>query len=443
VLFAAFFAVFPLALYYTVLFRKAVDIPNLDDYDSLLAFLNQLIQLKTTAARVSWFLAAQQGEFKVLFLHGVACLQLGLCGHIDFQILGAIADGFVLLTALLLWRMFLPSHENLATRMAFFIPVPWLIFQLQYWDDLNWATPGLQHVAVLLFSFGAIFLLVRRGRWQLCGALAFLILAVASDGNGLLVIPIGLLILIVNRRSMSVIGWLVASTGCIAVYAYHYGATLSPTGVHRSIFSVVLQLRPDYVLCCIGGALGLIFPSGVASFLLGTLLCAFFAWMAYRGYIRRNPAVSCCVLFLLLTAVGVAGLRSDLGVTQSLTSRYTIYSALFLVFAWFAIVEEFLQHKRVPLLSNGIFLGAVTAAVLFSLFMDLAGATAIEERNRRLVQAMANFEHPTVQQPEPSPSPPYSVPGLQGESEELALRARSRALLLQSINLGVYRPPAL
>jgi len=65
VLIAALFVVFPAALYYTVLFRKVVDIPNLDGYDALLGFLNHLIQLKSMAAKVSWFLTSQQGEFKL------------------------------------------------------------------------------------------------------------------------------------------------------------------------------------------------------------------------------------------------------------------------------------------------------------------------------------------------------------------------------------------
>jgi hypothetical protein len=50
-------------------------------------------------------------------------------------------------------------------------------------------------------------------------------------------------------------------------------------------------------------------------------------------------------LFLLLSAVGVAGLRSDIGLKQSLDSRYAIYSALLVIFAWFAVVEKFLQHE--------------------------------------------------------------------------------------------------
>ena len=69
---------------------------------------------------------------------------------------------------------------------------------------------------------------------------------------------------------------------------------------------------------------------------------------------RRNPLVSYCVLFLLLTAIGVAGLRSDFGLAQAVSSRYTVYSALFLILAWFAIVEEFLEHSRVPLLRNSL-----------------------------------------------------------------------------------------
>ena len=123
-------------------------------------------------------------------------------------------------------------------------------------------------------------------------------------------------------------------------------------------------------------------------------MCIFFAVMARRGYLRRNRLVSYCVLFLLLTAVGVAGLRSSLGVRQSLDSRYGIYSTLFLIFAWFIIVEEFLQSETVPLRRNQILLVAIAAAIVFSLTMDTWGRSYLSARDRIVILGMAAYDHP-------------------------------------------------
>src|SRR5580658_7433933 len=89
--------------------------------------------------------------------------------------------------------------------------------------------------------------------------------------------------------------------------------------IRRSRISTDRYLRR----CCICGrimcwhfwanvaAIGGASPTYAAiSIALGLILLGVFAWMARRGYARRNPVVAYCVLFPLLTAVGVAGLRS-------------------------------------------------------------------------------------------------------------------------------------
>ena len=441
----------PPLIFYTILFRRASNIPYFDDYAAVLAFLNQAVQLRTISARASFLRASQVGQFKLWFLQTVAWLQVGVCGHVDLRVLDAIGNGFILVVVFLLWKMFLPNHKDFATRLAWFVPVSWLLFQLQYWDTLDWATSGLQHVPVLAFSLGVIYLLGRRERWAFAAAIAFMILAVASDGNGVLTVPIGLLILATGRHTQRAAVWLVASAGWIATYAYGYQLVLTErdtqgsvfmlqhAGAHYSIVSALLRLRPVYVLSFIGSAGGLPWKQG--SVILGILLCGFFVSMAWRGYIRRNPTVSYCVLFLMLTAIGVSCLRSDYGVSQSLSSRYAAYSALFLIFAWIAIVEEVLQYSRGSLLDSGAYLGAVGVAVVFSLLMDLLGAYGLGVRDRALTQAMAEFEHPATPASEPSPAPPAYIPGAQGKIN--TFNSSARAIVLQSMDLGVYRLPPL
>jgi hypothetical protein len=146
-----------------------------------------------------------------------------------------------------------------------------------------------------------------------------------------------------------------------------------------------------------------------------------------------------CVLFLLLTAVGVAGLRSDFGLIHSFASRYAIYSALFLIFVWIAIVEEFLQHESVCARHNRILFSAIAAAVLFSLTMDAGGWHYSGVRNRELIRGMAAFEHPTS--PESTAGPVLPLPHQPANWDFVDLQARE--ILIQSIKTGIYRPPVL
>ena len=245
---------FPAILFYTILFRHALNVPLFDDYDALLAFLNQMAELRTGPAKASYFLVAQHNEYKLFFERGLAWLELIFSGHIDLRFLCALGNGFVLLLGILLWKMFLPNHKNLASRLAFFVPISWLLFQFQYIGTLNWAMGSLQNFPVLFFSLGAIYLLVRETRWGFCAALAFLVLAIASSGNGLLLVPIGMLILVANHSYVRVMGWLAVSAGCVGAYAYHYNTMSSQSPVHDSIFAALMGLRLLFVIAFIGNA---------------------------------------------------------------------------------------------------------------------------------------------------------------------------------------------
>lgn len=429
----------PAIIFYTITSRNLLNIPFFDDYDALLDFLNHFVCLNGISAQASYFLAAQHNEYKLFFGNALALLELALTGHIDFRVLSVIGDGFILLLAILLWKMFLPGRKDLTTRLALFIPVSWLLFQPQYWETLNWPMATLQNIPILFFSFVAIYLLVKNSRPAFWAALVSFVVAVATSGNGFLLIPVALLILFLNRHYLRIIVWLAASAGCIAAYAYRFDINSSQVQQHHSIFSTFHPLAPAYVVVFIGSAAS--YPFKPVSLVLGTLICLLFIWVARRGYIRRNPLVSYCVLFLLLTAFGVAGLRSDFGLAQAVSSRYTIYSALFLIFAWFAIVEEFVERSRVPLLRNGLFIGAVVLSILFSVCMDRFGASGLGDRHDGMVQAMATFEHPKTPDSTIWPGPLLDLPHPIGPTN--TFNKRIRPILDESIKLGVYRPPPL
>jgi hypothetical protein len=333
----------------------------------------------------------------------------------------------------------LPGRKDLASRLTLFIPVSWLLFQFQYWETLNWTMAGLQNLPVIVFSLAAIHLLVNGTRAAFSAAVLLFMFSVASSGNGFLLIPVGLLIFLLNRSYLRIAIWLLAAVASIAAYAYHYNVWSSQTGHHGTVFQNFHPLAPVYVVAFIGSVGGTPFKAG--SVVLGSLICIFLFLLARRGYIRRNPLVTYCLLFLLLTAIGVAGIRSDFGFTQALSSRYTIYSALILIFVWFAIVEEFLQFKPVSLLKNDALLVAVGFSVLFSVGIDGLGMIQLNSRTRGLTQAMAAYEHPIPAGPLKGPS--VTLLNITPDTITEPFNRHARPVLAESIRLGVYRPPQL
>jgi hypothetical protein len=128
---AAFFIAVPAVIFYVTFFRHLENAPINDDYPALLHFSNHLMALPHLSEKIYYILISQHNEYKHFLEHVLFWIQLELSGHIDFTVLCILGDSFVLGLALLLWKMFLPCH-NLATRLTLFIPISWLLFQLQY-----------------------------------------------------------------------------------------------------------------------------------------------------------------------------------------------------------------------------------------------------------------------------------------------------------------------
>jgi hypothetical protein len=433
---ATILVAFPPILFYAILFRTVQDIPLYDGYGGL-DFVNNLVKLHGFAAKLVFVLTSQFNEYKLVFGQLLVWLQFSLSGRVDFRVLSAISNAFVLLLGLVLWKMFLPREQDFARRLTLFIPISWLLFQLEYFEILNWGGAGLQHIPSTVFAFATIYLLFRETRTAFLSALGCYVLAIASSGNGFLLLPIGLIALASGRRFARIAVWLAVSVACFAGYFYHYNAMSSKASPDHSIFSAILRAKPAYTLSFIGSAAGILFP--VMSFFLGTALCIFFIWMARRKYATKNPTVSCCVLFLLLTAIGVAGVRSDLGLAQSVSSRYTLFSTLLVILAWNMIAEEFLQYDRTSEWKGHVYLGAVGLAMVFSILMDAAGLIMIRTWDQQLVLGMTAFEHPN---PTGSTEGP-DMPAWKGHPELESFNPIARAILFESIRLGVYRPPKL
>jgi len=430
---AASLVALPVIPFFAILSYFSINIPIMDDYDGGLDYLIHLKQMHGFWARFVYCMTAQHNEYKTLFANTVVWIQAAIFGHIDFRLTCFLGNLFVPLIGVVLWKMFLPKRKDLATRLVLFSPVMFVLFQLNYVQTLNWALPALQNVAVVAFVLATIYLLVQDSVGYYYAGLAAMVLAISASTNGFFVVPIGILILF-NRRHFVRMGGLVAVvTLCLGVYLFRYTVLSSLQPEHDPLLVTFLVRRPIYLLSFLGNAA--FFPEQ-ASLGFGLAIVIYWGYMVRRSYWRKNPTVAYCVLFVLLTALAVTGLRSQLGLWEGTASRYRIYCDLLIIFAWFSFVEDFLQYRPGPLRDDRQFKAAFIASLVFCLLMDVGGIYSLHKRNRLLVQGIALYEHPQPAQPA---GPIFPTPNQTPEYDGYNIHAR--AVLDEAIKTDVYRLP--
>ncbi len=421
----------PAILFYAILIKTSFNLPLLDDYHALLQPANHLRTMSGLRRDLSYYLAMQHNEYKLWLDTGAAWLQESVLGHLNFRVLSLAGDSFVLGLGMLLWRLFSARDMKFTERLLWFAPASWLVFQLSYAETLNWPMAGLQNIPVVVFSLIGLMLLMRTGWGPFTLAVFCLVGAVAASGNGLLVIPVGLLALALQRRYAQLACWLVAAAVLVSGYAYHFNVLSSQTAERRSILVTLRHFSPMYTLAMMGSE-----GTRHGAVILGLLLFALNIYLLWTGYFRTHPAIGYCTLFLLLTAVGVGGIRSEFGIAQAVSSRYHMYCMLLLVFAWFAWVDRMLTYGREEQ-SRRVLIGALIVTIMFALSRDWWGYRMLKARESYTKSGMEAYQKslsaggilgPVFWIPDVNPA--YGM-----------LNPSARTTLTESIALGTYTPP--
>ncbi len=441
----------PAVLFYVILWRDAVRIPILDDYDIILGLLNGLSHYHSLSAKLAFLLTSEHNGYKLVFENLVVSGQFLVSGQLHLLSLVMFGNAFALFIFLTVLGMSRVQTADPADKWVLLVPVAWLVFQLQYASALDFASSSLQHLAVISFSLLSISLLDKDSKKAFALACAALLLAVASSPNGFFAGPAGLLLLAQKRRWRRVAAWTASMVVLLVAYLFHYhhdaatsgagAAAGAPGGSH-------VHLNAGYALSFLGASAARL-QSVTPSLVLGLLLCGVFILATVKQYYRRNPAVYYSMFFILINAVAVSGLRSDQGVAQSLASRYRLYSNLFLAFSYMFMVESLFrkaQHTGVAALSrfSRIRFGSVAAVFLvsaiFCFLSDLAGARFLHAKKQALT-----YNYRTEWQGQ---TPEQARAGLQIGANPIVLRQLKNEVfeikvpvLQEAVRTGVYQPP--
>jgi hypothetical protein len=243
----------PILAFYLLLISSSSPLPFLDDYESVLQFLNMHVQTHGLCAKTAHILTFQHAQYKLIFETSVFVGQRALIVHANFLVLTAVGDSFVLILFTLL-SIAAFSRLTYWHRALLLVPVAYLVFQLQYAALLNWSVGSLQHFPLLCFALLSLWLLTHDSQLAFCASCAAMLLCIASSGNGFLLCLSGGMFLLSRRALVRLTAWGSLSALALVGYLYRYnfhmlaspevGVTAADSGSHF--------IRPLYFLSFLG-----------------------------------------------------------------------------------------------------------------------------------------------------------------------------------------------
>jgi hypothetical protein len=428
----------PPTAFYIFLFRSLSSIPFYDDYDSVLAFLLRW-QHEHGWQHVVEIVHWQHNEYRLMLESAVFGTQYALLGHTNIKALCFLGDLVVIPLCIVLFWIWRDRERGAAEMSALaFLPVPYLLFQLQYASSLNNAMAGLQNLPILLFALLSLYLASKKGRAWFAASLACLVLTIASSGNGMFLVAVGALMLAQRREFMRLAVWFMTGGAmCVIYFTGGYNSHLS--GRNASILSCFGHLSAGFSAAFLGSICTGANP--IPAIVLGIFLAGVFVVATWEKLYLRHPSLYYSMLFLFVTAVAVSGLRSDYGsgLRTALGSRYRINSVIIVILVYFYLADRYRSiagGKTVRTLTPWI-LGVLLAG--FVVGSDWAGQKQLLIRRQRLQDALLRWER---HEP-PAPVEAVESGDYTAANAEKGFFNPVEPTLSQAVAAGIYRLPKL
>ncbi|MBN1354725.1 hypothetical protein JXA40_00480 [bacterium] len=408
--------ILPAAIYWYAVVRHSVNIPYMDDYDTILDFLNRW-------DRSPGMLFEQHNEHRIVFSRTVTLLA-GLVKPVDLKWLVYCGNA----ATIVLFGLILRRNQDGSADSAAAIPAAFLFFSFSHWENMTWAAASLQFFYVALFSFMCISWAISPKNLIFTAGLAWGVLGSFTGGNGIVALIAVVAYYMAQARSSSEANMelrrtfprLLLSILVTCAVGFEYVRNYLAPAHHPELSRALAQpVRLALYFFAFLGSYMVWVPLAV---LAGIMTCLVFGYLVMKNPWRWNPVPYLTVLYV----IGCAGLgalvRSGFGVQQAVTSRYRIFSILALCMLWFESHRVDLMgvrsRRRISLTA------ACLAVVMFAgtLFMTIR----LAERRNELERGMNAY--------------------MNGDAGKLSypIQDIARSILEDSTRLGIYHPePAL
>lgn len=418
----------PVGVFFYVFFLYSGNLPFQDDFDGMLEPAVRFARAGHLSAGGFWrLLWTQDDERRLVLSRLLAIGQYALSGQLNFQI--HMFLGLLTLPGILwiLYRTIRQAKLPALLLLSFAL----LLFHIQYYEAFLWGQIPVQQIAVYFFALLTSYLLARPKTFAF--AIATAILGIFCDVNGCFYLPVGLALLVFQRRWRDAAIW----TGLVGlmVFLYSYGLEVP---AYRPKLGDNLK-HPVSVLTNFLAFSGLAFDfngilSGTAR-LIPVLVLGVATWVlaAWRGWQLSQAILSGTVIsvsrltvwggifHLALTMAAFAVGRTTEGLDAVLISRYKHVG--FLWFILITLVALIPVKDRIRPGYYAVYAAGSLFICLFSYFQYLA---PMDYYYKERYTDMYEWQHNRA-----IPSSPIYV----------SLKAPLDSICNEAVRRGVYRLP--
>ncbi|MEZ5491626.1 MAG: hypothetical protein R3F50_15090 [Gammaproteobacteria bacterium] len=308
-------------LFYALVVFFSQNIPQQDDYDSILYYLLNSSTVLNSAL------------FDVHVSHRLALTRLlaeatTLLGHgVDFRLLVYSGSLCLLGVVFLLFRT-IRQREDRALLLAL---ICLSAFSLYHWSNMAWATAAVQNYASLFAALACFYLFNQKTLATTTSAVLLGLAVPYISSNGLLVLPILLCWSAWSSGHLSAAtktSLVLVSSNLFSFCLYFLllptdtGKAFDPLPINAELPALIRLVRAYLVICA-----GYLHFEPLALF-AGTFINGYFLLLVRRRYYTRNPVVFFFFSYLMLSMLLIALFRQDLGIRQLIASRYQVYTQL-------------------------------------------------------------------------------------------------------------------
>jgi hypothetical protein len=332
-------------------------------------------------------------EHRLVFSRSVILLLYYSFGKVNLvwpMIIGSVCWG-------LCASIFYMAFEKTKLSCWYFVPVIWLWFNIQSFENIFWGVSSLCNFGVLLFVLSALYFTCYHPQ-QTAISMFFAVAATFTYGNGLMVFPIiGLLYLITGRHKQFLITLTIA-----LVTSLIYFSDFTPITQNLN-FSNPQQVKEGFLgLFGFIGSIATITAYSMTSLkiyqaiITGILFVVMFIYLFRKQFLQlwnsvllkieyKNQTVLFAlslILFVSITALALTYKRIPTDTLQGMfKGRYRMYSTLWCMALYFVFIAQKsrLRYKLCPfILFSAI---AINLVILHNCF-----AEAVNNRRAAIVQ---------------------------------------------------------
>ncbi|QKZ13492.1 hypothetical protein [Spirosoma sp. KUDC1026] len=417
-------AAVPVLAYFAYFFHFSINAPQFDDFQSI---IRAIITYDTAQNWFDW-LTTQYVEHRIAYVRLVALVVYKLTGTVNFIDISFIGNLSLVGVLIMLGLWF-----NRWQLLPYFLPVPFILFQMNYHHDTFTAMMAVQNLGILFWALLTFWLLAEGRRWKQRIALLPAVAAVYTSGSGMFVLLIGAVLLLVQRRWLAATVWLVVGTAAIAWYfrGFYWGNSIFsasyaiqhiPQLIAFAIFfcGSYFDLLPNVLMSEYTGSIvpgylpiafyaRLLLPFAGGLLLVLSMLVVVLCWLlpdqnAKRiripvvtraaGYFLINKPAStflvASLLFLLITTFVVTLGRFGAGLGLAFAIRYKIYSPLMVIFCYAAFWVNLRQEKRLAL--QPVYKATLTISILIGINSYYQHINQIQFDRRTALSGLFNMK---------------------------------------------------